>query len=158
MPTERTPRTVRLLTVVVVAATFVAGFTSGAGFHRWATGEYGPPPAPPMVSSRVLHELNLSPDQREKADQILERYRPKLETILESTFPKVKRLRTQAEQEVRGILTAEQRSRFDEIRARRPPPRRPGPPLPHGDGFPPPGASKGPPWASAPAPPDAAPP
>lgn len=152
MPTERTPRTVRLMTVAIVAATFAAGFTSGAGFHRWATADYGPRPPPPLFSPWTLRELGLSPDQKKKAQVILERHRPKLEAIFQETFPRVRAVKEQVDREIRAILSAEQRAKFEELNSRRPSPERGGRPPP-GAVPPPAGAPYGPPWGGPLAPP-----
>jgi hypothetical protein len=138
---ERSPRTVRLLTVAVIAGTFAAGFATGAGLYRWATVDYlrPLPPPPPLLAPWVMEQLDLSAPQKQKAHQILGRHRPKLEAIFRDTFPKVRAEKEQAEREIRAILSPEQRKKLDELQARRPrPPREKmpadfGPPPLHGD-------------------------
>jgi len=83
---------------------------------------------------RSLHELALSAEQRARVDAVVERHRAELDAISQEGFPRVRRVNDQIEAEVREILSPEQRTRLDERKARRPPPRHgpPGPP-----GFPP---------------------
>jgi Spy/CpxP family protein refolding chaperone len=110
---------VRLLSGLVLLATFAAGTLVGAGIHRWMR----PPhrhPAPPM--HLPLDELDLAPDQMAKAHDIVDGHRAELEAILRETFPKVRAVHAQIETEVRAILTPAQRDRLDEIEASRPPP------------------------------------
>jgi len=141
--TETQPRTVRLMTVLVLVATFVAGAAAGAGLARLAFRCHAPPP-PHMLAPEHFEELGLSPDQRQKAHQIAQRYRPELEAILRETFPKVRAINERMEQELREQLTPEQRTKLDEMKARRPPmppgphPHRGPPHGPHGPlGMPP---------------------
>jgi Spy/CpxP family protein refolding chaperone len=124
---ERAPRRVQLLTALVILATFVAGAATGMGVARWARPPH--PPPPPPAGLPPLRELDLSPEQDERARQIAERHREELEGILRETFPRVRAVHEKIEAEVRGILTPEQQRRLDEIKARRPPPR--GGPPPH---------------------------
>ena len=82
-------RRARLLTIVVLVATFAAGTASGVGLCNWMAPR--PPPAPPPMSAPLpLHELGLSDEQREKTFRIFEQHRPELEAVLRDTFPKVR--------------------------------------------------------------------
>lgn len=157
------PRTVRLLTAVLLVATFAAGTLTGAGVCRWVASET-PAPPPPFLPPVPLEELDLTPQQWEAIRQIVDRRRPELDAVLEETYPKVRKINEEIEREVREVLTPEQRKKFDELQARRPPPPRhggpPGPRGPHGRPShwgpppPPPNGSFGPP----PGPPFPAPP
>jgi Spy/CpxP family protein refolding chaperone len=96
---------------------------------------------PPMMLP--LHELNLSEAQDKKVHEIFERYRPKLDALLNETFPKVRTVNEQIERDVREVLTEEQRRTLDRAKPSRhggphdgPPPPRHGEP---GDWPPPPG-------------------
>lgn len=151
MATETSPRTIRLLTAVLLVFTFGAGTVTGAGLSRWAVSGYGHPdagrshqghlgplPPPPLfLSPELLDQLGLSGEQREKAILIVERRRPELEAVLRETFPRVRAINQQMEEELRTILTPDQRTRLDQFDAMRPgaipgglPPGRGGPPLP----------------------------
>jgi Spy/CpxP family protein refolding chaperone len=122
-------RSVRLLTAVLLVATFAAGTVTGAGVCRWASpgpGHHGPPPPPGPLP---FHELALTQDQSAKVHAIMELHRPELDAILRESYPKVRVVNEKIEREVQEVLTPEQRKKLDEIKARRPPPP-PGPPGP----------------------------
>jgi Spy/CpxP family protein refolding chaperone len=76
-----------------------------------------------------FEELGLTPEQRAKANAILEKQRTAVEATIKETFPRVRAAEMQMEQEMRAILTESQAKKFDEILARRPP-RPPHPPHP----------------------------
>jgi Spy/CpxP family protein refolding chaperone len=149
---EPSPRSIRLMTALLLVATFAAGTVTGAGVYRWAAWGHAHPPMPPPMSAPLpLEQLGLSEEQREKARQILERHRPELEAVLRETFPRMRGIGEQIEREIREILTPEQRARLDELKSRWPP-GPPGMPGPH-----PPGAPPGP-WGPTGHPPPFGPP
>ena len=117
---ETKPRTVRLMTALLLVATFAAGAAAGAGLSRLSFRCHGPP-HPRMFAPEHFEQLGLSPDQQQKAHQIAERHRPELEAILRETFPKVRAINEQMEQELREQLTPEQRAKLDQLKAQRPP-------------------------------------
>jgi hypothetical protein len=123
---ETSPRAIRLMTALLLVATFAAGTGAGAGIARWVGPDRHGPLPPRMFGPEHFEELGLSADQREQARQISEQHRPELEAILRETFPKVRAINEQMEQELRDKLTAEQRAKLDQIKARRPPPPPPG--------------------------------
>lgn len=158
--TESNPRKIRLLSALLLVATFAAGAVTGAGILRFLGPPPGPPHhgpgAPPMFAPLPLEELELSADQKTKIRAILERHRPELEAILQESFPKVRAVNDKVEKEVRDVLSEEQQKELDELKRRRPPPPRPGgPPPPPGGPPPPPGPEGfGPPGAPPPPPPE----
>ena len=145
---EPSPRTIRLVTALLLLATFAAGtVTGGALVHAFV--QRGPPglamhPMGPMP----WEGLDLTEAQRDKAHAILERYRPKIDGLLSETFPKVRAITDQVDQEIREILTPEQRVRFDRILAER---SNGPPPLPPGMRPPPPGEGRRGPFDGPPA-------
>lgn len=141
---DPTPRTVRLMTALLLVGTFAAGTVTGAGLLRWMGpppppgphgpfGPHGPPGMPPAPFP--ADELGLTPEQRQKAAEIMERHRPELENLIRATFPRVREINEQIEREIAEILTPEQRAKLEQIKATRPPPPPPMPPPP----MPPPG-------------------
>jgi hypothetical protein len=159
MVTERSPRQIRLLTALLLFGTFLFGAVAGAGFSHW--NHMPPPPQRPRAPflPGPLGALKLTPEQEPKALAITERYRPQLDDILRASFPKVRAIIEQMEQELRKILTQEQIKFLDEMKARRP--MVPGEPMPPGagpmppddHGFMPPLGGGPPPWAPGLAPP-----
>lgn len=155
-------RSIRLLTALLLVGTFAFGSVTGVALTLWARSDLrGPPPGgPPPFGPLPLHELELSPEQRARAEAIFERHRPALDAIRQEGFPKVRKINEQLESEVRELLTPEQLARLEQLKAQRPP-RPPGPPPfggpPHGFGIPippPPGAPPPPGgWPPPPPPP-----
>ena len=141
MTPDRSPRTIKLLTVLILFGTFLSGIAVGVGAAAFSGRRppWGRPLGrPPFMPGIGPGELSLSPDQETKARTIAERYRPEMEVVLRESFPKMRALNEKMETEMRAILTDEQRARFDLLKARRPPmdkPGRLGPP-PRGPGFP----------------------
>lgn len=134
------PRTVRLMTALVLLATFAAGTVTGGGLVHWFASDADPSRhvGPPMLP---LLELNLSEGQEKKVHAIFQRYRPKLEALLHETFPKVRAVNDQIERDVREVLTDEQRRILDHSKSMRHGPPLDGPPRdgPPPDGPPPDG-------------------
>jgi hypothetical protein len=120
MTKNELPGSVRLWAAIVLTAVFIIGAASGAAlFHACMKRES--PHHPPMMGSVPIHELNLSDEQRAQVDKIIESYRPKLDAVLNETFPKVRAINEQIEKEVLVVLTDEQKKQFEKIKARRPP-------------------------------------
>jgi hypothetical protein len=146
-PAETTPRRIHLLSAVIVLAAFVSGAVAGVGLYRWAGPEFRPPLRFPSNLPPHLRGLGLTPEQERNATEIFDRHRPDLEAVLRESYPRMRAVVEETHAELRGILTAEQRRKFDEIESRAPPWSLPGGPdiggrMPPG---PPPGAGPPPP-------------
>jgi uncharacterized membrane protein len=137
MSVEQTTRRLQLWSILVIVGVFLAGAIAGAGVFAWLR------PARQWRPYRrdlpaFFNELDLTPDQREKATAIFDKHRVAIEAILKANFPRVRAEQEQSNRELREILTDGQRKKLDEIEAR---------PRPHhkggmGRGFPGPGESK----------------
>ena len=121
MTSERSPRQIRLLTALLLLATFVLGALFGAGLAHWDGPWRRPHHRPIPFLPGPPGALELSAAQEAKAHEIMERYRPQLEQVMHETFPKVQAINDQMESELRAILTPEQAKRLDEMKALRPP-------------------------------------
>ncbi|MFT3713394.1 MAG: hypothetical protein QM817_37535 [Archangium sp.] len=135
--------------VIVVLLTFALGMAAGAGLHAsfekphrrgggWGPGGPGQNGGPggPKRLPPPLEELELTADQRTKAEAVFEKYRAPLEALFEETRPRMHELREKMDGEFAEILTDAQKAKFAEFKARRPPH---GPPPP---GAPPPPPEK----------------
>jgi hypothetical protein len=136
---ETSPSQIRVMTALVILGTFLAGAALGAGLLYWLSPGRPQPPPPPIF--HMLGELNLSADQQSQSQKISERYQPKLQAIMRETFPKMRAVHAQMEEELRALLSADQRQKLDALKARRPPHDGHGPP---GMGFPRPGDPRDP--------------
>lgn len=66
---------------------------------------------------RFLDRLHLSDLQRRKVDSILVRARPRADSLLRETMPKLQALRDSIGEEIRSLLSPEQQELFDRDRA-----------------------------------------
>jgi Spy/CpxP family protein refolding chaperone len=146
---DPSPRTIRLVTALLLIATFAAGTVTGGALVHWDSKREPPSHPMPDLGPLPWETLDLTEAQRKQAHSILERYRPKLDAIFDDTAPRVRAITDEIDKEFRKILTVEQQTRFDRILAARqggprslsPPP--PGVHLPgpfDGPPGPPPGA------------------
>ena len=117
---ELSTRMVRVLAAVILAATFILGAAAGAAiWHSLMKQPFGPPP--PQDMPRPMKGLNLTPEQQTAFDSIFEKYRPKLDEILEASFPKIREVKDEMDKELRALLTPEQQKIFDEMVEKFPP-------------------------------------
>jgi Spy/CpxP family protein refolding chaperone len=151
----------RALAIAFVVVVFVCGVFAGiAGDRLLLDAEGGRaqhgPPGPPRHGARppveryfdeLTAELDLSAPQQQQLTTVLDAAQLRARVILEAQRPALNAAREQTRTEVLGVLTAEQRTRFEALEARRAPPDvgppngPPGPDGPHG----PPGPRDGPP-------------
>ena len=118
MSKTEVPGNIRLWAAVVLSAVFVIGAACGAALWHVLARPNQPPPM--MMGPIPIHELDLTPDQKEKAHAIFETYRPEIDAVLEDSFPKVRAVIDKVDKDLMDILTDEQKERFKEIKSRRP--------------------------------------
>ncbi len=155
---EQGPRGLHLKSGLVLLGTFLAGAVAGAGVMAWAR---PPPPPPPSMGMGMagglgppgprrlpafVAELNLPPEQEEKARAIFEKYRPELEAVFHDAAPRARAIGERMEAELRTVLTPEQAQRLEALKARQQRGPGPGGMGPRGMG-PPPGIGGPPPDA-----------
>jgi hypothetical protein len=154
---DATPRPGRTTGLILLAVVFLLGMVCGAslfymgqrsvrgvGHDRWRpTGG-----APREAVGQLVRELDLRPEQVERIREIMGRSREEMHEVLESSRA-----------EIRALLTADQRERFDRMRplhdrrgkgppgyrSRRARPGAKRPPPPAGEPPPPPPGAKPPP-------------
>ncbi len=116
-PTMPTTRRTRLLAAAVLASTFVAGGLAGAGLahlhQACSAGEGGfeghrlPPP---------LAALDLNEDQLRQVQEIRDRYHPRVQQAMQTSWPVLKPLFDEMAGEIKAFLTEDQRTLFDRLR------------------------------------------
>ncbi|MEX2582895.1 MAG: hypothetical protein WD766_06465 [Gemmatimonadota bacterium] len=67
-----------------------------------------------QTDTRVLSGLELSADQSAAIDRILDRQEDRLESYWENRVPDLRAIVADSYEEIRGVLTAQQRQVFDE--------------------------------------------
>jgi Spy/CpxP family protein refolding chaperone len=113
-----------------LAAVFVLGAAIGVVFgysfaqHRTLAAPLtttAPLPEPERRAKRVaemMKELGLTPDQAKNADAIIHATHDEMKTIREKSDADVEALRQKARNEMRQMLTPEQKPKFEEMVAR----------------------------------------
>ena len=136
------PRRVWLLSTVVLVLTFVAGSLAGAAWerhhrtearrHEGGRGGRGDRHFGEMLKERY----GLSDEQAARVEAIVQRRRPRVDSLMATVQPRVRAMFDSTNAEIRVLLTPEQRVKFDRDQERR---RRD-----HGRRHRPPGAPPGP--------------
>lgn len=124
----------RLIGIVLLMATFVAGGFSGAALERRANAKL-PAPEPQVKAqpaerapgagrglgdqSNIFDQLELTAEQRVTIDSILQDGREKVNAFWKETGPGYRSLVDSTRARVRAIMTPEQRVEYDELRAAR---------------------------------------
>ena len=65
---------------------------------------------------RITDQLNLTPDQKAKAQPIIDQARPQIESIRREAMQKMKAVMDNAVAQIRPLLTPEQQKRLDEVK------------------------------------------
>ncbi len=137
LPNEKSPRTIRIQTALLLLVMFVAGVVTGAAVVRLSSGHRPPPRHGDGGIPRPLLELGLSQAQQTQVRAIMDKHRAEFEAVFRETRPKVQAVQEQVDQEIRPLLTPEQQQRLEELNARRSPHHDDGP-MPYSKEPPPP--------------------
>ena len=77
------------------------------------------PPTPGLIRVEFLRraerELDLTPEQREKADKLIAASQERTKKIVEPVAPKIREELKQTRDQFRALLTTEQQARFDDL-------------------------------------------
>jgi hypothetical protein len=117
------PRRVWVMAALVLALTFVAGALAGAAWERVR----GAPERPRSSTSRgdrplsaVMQErYGLTGEQTKRVDAILQRRRPRVDSLMSTVRPQLLAAFDSTNREIRQLLSPEQRVKFDQDRERR---------------------------------------
>lgn len=100
----------------LLALALAAGVALGVAADRWLA------PAP-IVRTRIIRDmsgvldsLRLTPEQRTRAEAILEASAPRSEEAMRAAAERLRMVADSVDAELRAILTPEQRSRLDGLR------------------------------------------
>lgn len=137
---------VRIQGITLLVVAFLVGALAGVAadralFRRASAPQAFERPRPgPTFLPPPLERLDLSEEQRRQIRDILERRQPNTDSILHAALPQLRAITDTIREEIREVLTPQQRERLDREfprllgpRGMRRPPgrgfRRPGPPL-----------------------------
>ena len=110
------PSRARFVGAVVLVSVFIAGMAAGAALDRFTR------PRPVIRASfgadlsGVLDRLQLTSDQRARAEAIIQRRTPRAEVMMLEVSDRLRAVADSIDAELRAILTPEQRSRLDSLR------------------------------------------
>jgi len=121
-PPSNSSRT-KIIAVIVVLAAFGCGIVAGAVGDRLWLFHHGPAHgAGRFIAERILkrldRELHLTPQQHDQVKKILEAHRVRVEGVFEAVKPQVHHEIDAANNEIRAVLTPEQRQKYEELRMR----------------------------------------
>ncbi len=127
MTFPESPRQARLLGIALLAATFVIGGLAGAATVRLSAGRepaaatHNAEERGPRTRGRgsVLDQLDLTPEQCERIEAVLERRRLQTEAFWDVHGPALRAIVDSTRAEIRAVLTPEQRAEYDRLRAER---------------------------------------
>lgn len=139
----------RIISALILAALFLGGVGVGMALDRFMhrppfrRGEFGGPGGGPMapelrermaekISGRLERELDLTPTQRAQIQTMIPRHIAEFDSVRRAVEPQVAAVLQRSWEEVAALLTPEQRTRWQGMRAEGGPPgtRRPGSPGP----------------------------
>jgi len=109
---------------VLSALTLIIGIFIGIAMDRFLFSPPPPPPVAPLASGgaarygqmalrRLTRTLDLSPDQRDKMQEIFRRYMPELQSA-GMGGDDLRSIRMKMREEIRGVLTPDQFTKFEE--------------------------------------------
>lgn len=107
-----------LATVVIFAAGMFAG---GLLVNNTRPPQFFPQQ---FFQARLKKELQLTADQTNRLDKIFVESNARRKTLMDLIEPEMKKERREVHEEIRAILTSEQREKFEQL-LKQPPPHRP---------------------------------
>jgi len=112
--------------LALIALVFVLGVALGAVGHSLADrrvlgaraqtpGFLQPRPNPPRAVARLTNELKLTPDQQKQIGDILGGMQRRYDAVHDQMNPEFAQIREQGHDQIRQILTPEQRPKFEDF-------------------------------------------
>jgi Spy/CpxP family protein refolding chaperone len=109
--------------LALIALVFVLGVALGAVGHSVAdrrvlgarTRQLQPRPNPPRAVARLTTELGLTPDQQKQVGDILADTQRRFDEVREQIDPQLVHIREQGRDQIRQVLSPEQRPKFEDF-------------------------------------------
>ncbi len=113
-------KTAQLIKYLIPAASLVLAFLLGVGYGKWTAQQerWSKFPWEAHTAAKLDHytrELNLSPEQVSKMQEILERKRERFMEMRKKMRPQFKQLQHDTREEIKSILEPPQQEKFDEM-------------------------------------------
>jgi Spy/CpxP family protein refolding chaperone len=122
------PRSTRFVGLVLLMAAFVVGAIGGAAFER-TLGAREPGSTEPCSTmsnplqkkpgSMAIDRIQLTAEQREQIDRILDRRRTETDSVWRAQKPRLRAIVDSTRAEIQALLTPEQRAEYDHLLAER---------------------------------------
>jgi Spy/CpxP family protein refolding chaperone len=114
---------VRAQGLVLLLVSFVVGILGGMALERVRMTRRPPRPPAERTAMRagmppMFERLDLTPEQHQRIEAILEQSRPLTDSVLRSSLPRLRAIRDSVRLRIREVLTPEQQERFDEMERR----------------------------------------
>jgi Spy/CpxP family protein refolding chaperone len=107
----------KLYAISLLAAVGVAGFAAGAAtMSRAETGRRGARDY--SYSAQLAEQLGLTQVQQDSIHAIMRSHRAEMQAIIAPVKDRLDSVRTQAREEIKALLTSDQRARYEEMIAR----------------------------------------
>jgi Spy/CpxP family protein refolding chaperone len=108
------------LIVLVLLLGVALGAVGHSVFDRRVLGaraqmQMQPRPNPPRAVARLTTELNLTPDQQKQIGEILADMQHRFDAVHDQINPQLYQIREQGHDQIRQILTPEQRPKFEDF-------------------------------------------
>ena len=127
MNTRKPYSRTRLLGMALLMATFVAGGLAGAAFDQVLEAREPDTAAAAKAAecsrggrhgaAAILDQLGLSAEQRAEIDRIMERRKAETEAFWDNEGARMREIVDSTREEIRAVLTPEQRAEYDRLRA-----------------------------------------
>lgn len=120
MPFSSNNRKALALIVLVLLLGVALGAVGHSVFDRRVFGaraqtQLQPRPNPPRAVARMTTELSLTPDQQKQVGEILSEMQRRFDTVHDTINPQLYEIREQGHDQIRQILTPEQRPKFEDF-------------------------------------------
>lgn len=114
---------VRLQGLVLLLVMFVVGVLGGMALERVRMTRRAPRERAPIAGMRggmppMFAQLNLTREQHQRIETILQQSRPLTDSVLRSSLPRLRAIRDSVRLQIRAVLTPEQQERFDAMEPR----------------------------------------
>ena len=106
----------KILAISLLAAVAVAGFAAGAATMSRA--EPGRHNRDYSYSAQLAEQLGLTQVQQDSIRAIMRSHRSEMQAIIAPVKERLDSVRTQAREEIKALLTPDQRARYDELISR----------------------------------------
>jgi Spy/CpxP family protein refolding chaperone len=113
--TQSSPTRTRTLILSLLLLAFIAGASSGVAGRRLLAPRMGVRTQIADMST-LLDQLDLSVEQRQRADSIVSRKAPRSTAIMLETIERLREVADSVDRELRDVLTDDQRRKLDAIR------------------------------------------